>query len=63
MTTHASNLHATPVADHGHASSHAHPKNLAHHFDSMQQQFDAAKVGMWVFLATEILMFGGLFVA
>jgi cytochrome c oxidase subunit 3 len=40
-----------------------HTKNLAHHFDTHRQQFDAAKLGMWTFLATEILMFGGLFCA
>jgi len=40
-----------------------HAKNLAHHFDTPKQQFDAAKLGMWTFLATEILMFGGLFCA
>jgi len=28
----------------------------------MEQQFDASKIGMWLFLATEILLFGGLFV-
>ena len=28
----------------------------------MEQQFDTAKIGMWLFLATEILLFGGLFV-
>ena len=28
----------------------------------MEQQFDTSKIGMWLFLATEILMFGGLFV-
>src|SRR5580693_5668992 len=45
------------------ASSHAdHNPNLAHHFKTMDQQFDAAKLGVWLFLATEILMFGGLFV-
>jgi cytochrome c oxidase subunit 3 len=42
---------------------HAHPAHLAHHFDTPRQQYDSAKIGMWVFLATEILMFGGLFVA
>lgn len=47
----------------GHADAHAHPSWLAHHFDTATQQFDAAKLGMWVFIATEILMFGGLFVA
>lgn len=34
---------------------------LAHQFDDMQQQFEAASVGMWVFLATEVMFFGGLF--
>jgi cytochrome c oxidase subunit 3 len=33
-----------------------------HHFTTMEQQFDTAKLGMWLFLATEILLFGGLFV-
>ena len=47
----------------GHGHDHDHDPNLAHHFDTLDQQFDSAKVGMWVFLATEILMFGGLFVA
>lgn len=35
---------------------------LAHHFDNYEQQVGAEKLGMWLFLATEILMFGGLFV-
>lgn len=35
--------------------------NLAHHFDSPTQQFEAAKLGMWIFLATEVLFFGGMF--
>lgn len=46
--------------DHGHG--HA-PAWLAHHFDTPKQQFDSGKLGIWVFLATEILMFGGLFCA
>ncbi len=37
-------------------------KKPAHHFDSYEQQVSAEKLGMWLFLATEILMFGGLFV-
>ena len=28
----------------------------------MEQQFDTVKIGMWLFLATEVLLFGGLFV-
>jgi len=43
-------------------SSHA-TSHLAHHFVDSDQQFDSAKFGMWVFLVTEILFFGGLFVA
>jgi cytochrome c oxidase subunit 3 len=45
------------------ADHHDHPPHLAHHFDTPEQQFDTSKVGMWAFLATEILMFGGLFCA
>lgn len=36
---------------------------LADHFSSPEQQVDTGKLGMWLFLATEILLFGGLFVA
>jgi len=35
----------------------------AHHFASADAEFEAAKQGMWLFLVTEVLMFGGLFVA
>ena len=34
----------------------------AHHFKNAQQEATACKMGMWIFLCTEILMFGGLFV-
>jgi cytochrome c oxidase subunit 3 len=45
-------------------SAHAdHPAHLQHHFVSSDQQFDAAKMGMWLFLITEILLFSGMFVA
>ena len=47
----------------GHGADHAHQPFLAHHFDTPAQQFDAAKLGMWVFLAQELLFFSGLFVA
>lgn len=43
-------------------ASTKHSSHLAHHFDSLDQQFKAAKLGTWLFLSTEILMFGGLFV-
>src|SRR6478735_4416864 len=43
---------------HGHDGPH-----LAHHFDTYQQQFDAGKLGIWLFLLTEVLFFSGLFCA
>ncbi|MEI8198218.1 MAG: cytochrome c oxidase subunit 3 family protein, partial [Phycisphaerae bacterium] len=49
-------LYAAPDA--GHAD---HDPNLAHHFDTAQQQFDAGKLGLWLFLTTEILLFSGMF--
>ena len=42
------------------AASHNHDPHLAHHFDTPDQQFQTGKLAMWVFLGTEILMFGGL---
>jgi cytochrome c oxidase subunit 3 len=35
--------------------------NLAHHFENIEQQHEAATLGMWLFLATEVMVFGGLF--
>ncbi len=35
----------------------------AHHYESMEHQYLTAKFGVWLFLATEILMFGSVFVA
>jgi cytochrome c oxidase subunit 3 len=60
----AASAHDAP--DHaGEAGGHGHhgPKWLAHHFDTPAQQFDAAKLGMWAFLAQELLFFSGVFVA
>lgn len=34
---------------------------LWHHFDDLEQQHEATALGMWTFLATEILIFGGIF--
>jgi len=53
------NLAAIPE----HAGHHHDDPHLAHHFDTPEQQMTSAKLGMWVFLGTEILMFGGLFCA
>lgn len=37
--------------------------HVAGHFQDLAQQSDALRLGMWIFLGTEILLFGGLFVA
>jgi cytochrome c oxidase subunit III len=49
--------HATALAD----RPEALPPPTAHQFDDAIQQHDASGLGMWVFLVTEILFFGGLF--
>lgn len=36
-------------------------ETLAHQFDDIDQQREASTLGMWIFLATEVLFFGGLF--
>lgn len=36
---------------------------VAEQFDDLEQQHEAAKLGMWIFLATEVLFFGGLFLS
>jgi cytochrome c oxidase subunit 3 len=52
------------VHAHGHSGDdgHGHDAHQQHHFATMEQQFDTTKIGMWLFLATEVLLFGGLFV-
>lgn len=65
MTAIDTNTHGPDGHDHhagdGHGHGHSQYPFLAHHFDTPAQQFDSAKLGMWVFLATEILFFGALF--
>jgi cytochrome c oxidase subunit III len=45
------------------SNSHAEHSHVAHHFKDAAHQFETAKQGIWLFMVTEILMFGGLFVA
>jgi len=42
-------------------TDHAHSGPLQHHFDDLHQQYEAANMGMWAFIAQEIMFFGGLF--
>ncbi|WP_260702854.1 cytochrome c oxidase subunit 3 family protein [Edaphobacter flagellatus] len=55
----------TIVATHDtHADEHHHSlPQLRHHFETEEQQREAGTFGMWLFLLTEIMFFGGLFFA
>lgn len=46
-----------------HHDDHGHMPFQAHHFDDPEQQFDAGKLGIWLFLVTEVLFFSGMFCA
>jgi cytochrome c oxidase subunit 3 len=48
---------------HGAVGQQHHHPALQHHFDTLEQQQHASTLGMWVFLVTEVLFFGGLFMA
>lgn len=39
------------------------PEEILRHEESAENVFAAAKLGIWAFLATEVLLFGGLFTA
>jgi cytochrome c oxidase subunit 3 len=45
------------------AHGHHHSPFIQHHYDDAQHQFDTGKLGIWLFLAQEILFFSALFVA
>ena len=51
------------MADAVPAGAGKHARGLQHQFESIEQQKEASTLGMWVFLVTEILFFGGLFLA
>jgi len=54
---------ATATHAGAHGAHAAHHPDLQHHFDTLDQQHEAATLGMWLFLITEVLFFGGLFLA
>jgi cytochrome c oxidase subunit 3 len=59
VTTHP-HTHETAVhAEHEHISTPQH----RHHFETEEQQREAGSFGMWLFLLTEIMFFGGMFFA
>jgi cytochrome c oxidase subunit III len=51
------------IAAHADAHGHAHHPAHQHHFETMEQQFEASTLGMWLFLVTEVMFFGGLLMA
>lgn len=53
-------MNGSTGTEHGKLGGDPH---LQHHFDTPEQQYTSSKLGMWLFLATELLMFGGLFCA
>jgi cytochrome c oxidase subunit III len=58
-------LASTPLVDRhepGHGAPHGH-RHPAHQFETMEQQKETSTLGMWLFLVTEIMFFGGLFTA
>jgi cytochrome c oxidase subunit 3 len=55
--------HAASSGVHGHDGVHGENPFLAHHFDTPRHQFESGKLGIWLFLVTEVLFFGGLFCA
>jgi len=55
-------LHDSTVAA-AHGNAHGHNPALLHHFATEEQQRNSASLGMWIFLATEVMFFGGLFCA
>jgi cytochrome c oxidase subunit III len=52
-----------PSHGYGEAGAHAHHPAHQHHFETMEQQAEAATLGMWLFLVTEVMFFGGLLMA
>jgi len=61
MSSTTADAHGAHAEDHGHG--HDHPEHLAHHFETLEQQYDSGKLGIWTFLLTEVLFFSALFVA
>ena len=55
-------MHNGAVAADAAHHAHHHPAQQ-HHFDDLDQQQEASTLGMWLFLVTEIMFFGGLFTA
>ncbi len=53
--------HDQPGADVDTSKPYHERYHAAHHFIDREHEFDAVKMGVWLFLATEILLFSGMF--
>jgi cytochrome c oxidase subunit 3 len=51
------------LADHAKAESHTLAPHQQHQFETIEQQQETSTLGMWAFLVTEVMFFGGLFAA
>jgi cytochrome c oxidase subunit III len=60
MAGHADSHGHQPPHGFGAAGVHVHHPAHQHHFETMEQQAEAATLGMWLFLVTEVMFFGGL---
>src|SRR4051812_1147782 len=54
---------AAHADSHAHGHVHVHHPAHQHHFETLEQQAEASTLGMWLFLATEVMFFGGLLMA
>jgi len=63
IDTHAAPHNSHGAADLAHGMEDGHHGVLQHQFDDLEQQRESFNLGMWLFLATEVMMFGGLFFA
>jgi cytochrome c oxidase subunit III len=65
MAAHADTHGHPPPHGFGEAGAHMHEHHPAHqhHFETMEQQAEASVLGMWLFLVTEVMFFGGLLMA
>ena len=59
VATHPHTHETAVAAEHEHVMLPQH----RHHFETQEQQREAGTFGMWLFLLTEIMFFGGLFMA
>src|SRR4051812_34171054 len=54
---------AAHADSHAHGHVHVHHPAHQHHFETLEQQAEASTLGMWIFLVTEVMFFGGLLMA